>query len=177
VTGRSSRPIRIAVAGTSAGANLAVGATLAHARTPAAPAAQLLAYPVLHGDPKSPSRTAFAEGYGFTSQAIEWFIGQYLTHPDQRRDPRFAPVLSPHLATLPPTVLGGAGLDPLRDDTRLFLKRLRAEGVTVVSFEEPTLPHGFWKYAPLADTAADAATRMCEAFRDLLDSTADRPAP
>ncbi|WP_413100079.1 alpha/beta hydrolase fold domain-containing protein [Streptomyces sp. Inha503] len=129
------------------------------------------------GDPATPSRTAFAEGYGLTSPAIEWFIGQYLSHPDQRRDPRFAPLLSPDLASLPPTVLVGAGLDPLRDDARLFLERLRAEGVTVVPFEELTLPHGFWKYAPLADTAADAATRMCETFRDLLDSTVDGPAP
>ncbi|MGP4009718.1 alpha/beta hydrolase fold domain-containing protein [Streptomyces sp. 4N124] len=66
------------------GTDLAVGAALALARTP------------------------FAEGYGLTSQAIEWFIGQYLTHPDQRQDPRFAPVLSPDLATLPPAVLVGA---------------------------------------------------------------------
>ncbi|MET9685613.1 alpha/beta hydrolase fold domain-containing protein [Streptomyces coeruleorubidus] len=108
---------RIAVAGTSAGANLAVGAALALAHTPSAPVAQLLACPVLHGDPARPSRTAFAEGYGLTSQAIEWFIGQYLTHPDQRRDPRFAPVLSPDLGTLPPTVLVGAGLDPLPSRT------------------------------------------------------------
>ncbi|MFE9644944.1 hypothetical protein ACFYO0_12645 [Streptomyces sp. NPDC006365] len=66
---------------------------------------------------------------------------------------------------------------PVRDDARLFLERLRAKGVRVLFFEEPTLPHGFWKYAALADTAANAAASMCEAFHSLLDSTADRPAP
>ncbi|MFJ8148707.1 alpha/beta hydrolase [Streptomyces sp. NPDC096048] len=177
LTGHSSGPTRIAVAGTSAGANLAVGAALALAGTPFAPVAQLLAYPLLHGDPTTQSRTDFADGYGLTSQAIEWLVDQYLTHPAQRQDPRFAPALSADLAALPPTVLVGAGLDPLRDDAREFLGRLRAEGVRTLAFEEPTLPHGFWKYAALANTVSEAAIRMCEAFRGLLDDTAGPRAP
>ncbi|WP_217243215.1 hypothetical protein [Streptomyces sp. AC555_RSS877] len=65
----------------------------------------------------------------------------------------------------------------MRADARLFRERLLVKGVTVLPFEEPPLPHGFWEYAPLADTAADAAITMWEAFRDLLDSTTDRQAP
>ncbi|MEU0029643.1 hypothetical protein [Streptomyces sp. NPDC006335] len=68
-------------------------------------------------------------------------------------------------------------LDPLRDEARPFRERLLMKGVTVLPFEEPTLPHGFRQYAPLADTAADGAITMCEAFRDLLDSATDRPVP
>ncbi|WP_413100078.1 alpha/beta hydrolase fold domain-containing protein [Streptomyces sp. Inha503] len=52
--GRSSRPMRVAVAGTSAGANLAVGAALALAHTPCAPVTQLLAYLLLQGTPRHP---------------------------------------------------------------------------------------------------------------------------
>lgn len=169
--GRPPRPLAIAVAGTSAGANLAVGAALALAHAPSAPVAQLLAYPVASGDATLPSRVEFAEGYGLTSRAIEWFTEAYLSDPAQRRDPRFAPVLAPDLAGLPPTVLVGAGLDPLRDDARLLLERLRASGVRVLPSEEPTLPHGFWKYAEISDAAHDAVVRMCEAFRGLLDGT------
>ncbi|WP_443227349.1 alpha/beta hydrolase fold domain-containing protein [Streptomyces sp. 2A115] len=71
LTGHSSRPTRIAVADTSAGADLAVGAALALAHTPSAQVVQLLACPVLHGGLATPSRTAFAEGYGPTSQGQE----------------------------------------------------------------------------------------------------------
>ncbi|NUU21884.1 MAG: alpha/beta hydrolase fold domain-containing protein, partial [Streptomycetaceae bacterium] len=124
------------------------------------------------GDPAAPSRTEFARGYGLTSQAIEWFIDAYLAHPGQRRDPRFAPALSPDLAALPPTVLVSAGLDPLRDEARDFLRRLRASGVRVLPSEEPALPHGFWKYAAVSETAKDAALRMCASFRGLLDEVA-----
>ncbi|MHC3474756.1 alpha/beta hydrolase [Streptomyces sp. 7R007] len=172
VLGGSDRPVRVAVAGTSAGANLAIGAALALARTREAPVAQLLAYPIASGDAELPSRIRFAEGYGLTSHAIERFIEAYLSHPAQRQDPRFAPALSPDLAVLPPTVLVSAGFDPLRDDARLLLDRLRTEGVRVLPLEESTLPHGFWKYARLSDAADAAVTRMCGAFRDLLDSIA-----
>ncbi|CAM5699893.1 alpha/beta hydrolase [Streptomyces canus] len=168
--GHGDHPVRVAVAGTSAGANLGVGAALALAQTREAPVAQLLVCPITSGDPGLPSRAEFAVGYGLTSQAIERFIDAYLAHPAQRHDPRFAPALSPDLAALPPTVLVSAGCDPLRDDARLFVHRLRAEGVRVLAREEPTLPHGFWKYAASSSVAHDAVTRMCDTFRGVLDS-------
>jgi acetyl esterase len=165
---------RVAVAGPSAGANLALGAALALAGTAAAPVAQLLAYPLVSGDPSYPSRTEAGQGYGLTSEAIEWCLGRYLRDPAERHDPRAAPLLSPHLASAPPAVVLGAGLDPLRDEARALAERLRAAAVPVHYFEEPTLPHGFWKFAPLADAARAAATRMGKAFRALLDAAVDR---
>ncbi|MFG2273619.1 alpha/beta hydrolase [Streptomyces chartreusis] len=158
---------RIAVAGSSAGANLALGAALAS--SPSAPVAQLLLCPFASGDPTLPSRTEFAEGYGLTSRAVEWFIEAYVSDAAQRQDPRFAPVLSGNLDVLPPTVLFSSGLDPLRDDARVLSKRLRASGVHVLASEEPTLPHGYFRYAGLSEAAKDAAERMNTAFRDLLD--------
>jgi acetyl esterase len=161
---------RVAVAGPSAGANLALGAALALAGTPAAPVAQMLACALVSGDRSYPSRTELGEGYGLTSEAIEWCLGQYLTDSAERHDPRAAPLLSPDLGSAPPTVVVGAGLDPLRDEARALAERLRAAAVPVRYFEEPTLPHGFWKFAPLADAARAAAVRMGGAFRTMLDA-------
>jgi acetyl esterase len=162
---------RVAVAGPSAGANLALGAALALAGSAAAPRAQLLAYPLVNGDPSYPSRTELGEGYGLTSEAIEWCLGQYLTDPVSRHDPRVAPLLSPDLVSAPPAVVLGAGFDPLRDEARALADRLRSVGVPVRYLEEPAMPHGFWKFAPVADAAYTAAHRMGAAFRDLLDAT------
>lgn len=168
---------RVAVAGPSAGANLALGAALALTGTPAAPVAQLLAYPLVSGDPAYPSRIELGEGYGLTSAAIEWCLGRYLTGPEQRRDPRFAPLLSPDLASAPPAVVVGAGLDPLRDEARALAERLRDAAVPVRYLEEPTLPHGFWKFAPVAEAARAAASGMGDAFRALLDAAWNPAAP
>lgn len=165
---RKQLAAKVAVAGASAGANLALGAALALAGTESAPVAQLLAYPLISGDPSYPSRTERGDGYGLTSQVVEWCIQQYLGDPALRTDPRFAPLLSPDLGTAPPTVVVGAGFDPLRDEARALAERLRAAAVPVRYLEEPTLPHGFWKFAPLAHAARTAAHRMTCAFSELL---------
>lgn len=159
---------RVAVAGPSAGANLALGAALALAGTAAAPVALLLVNPLVHGHPAYPSRTALADAYGLTSERVEWCTEQYLVDPAQRDDPRFAPLLSPDLGTLPPTVLVVAGQDPLRDEGRELGARLRAAGVPVDFGEEPGMPHGFWRFAELSDAAGSAVARMSALFRDRL---------
>lgn len=169
---------RVAVAGPSAGANLAIGAALALAGTPDAPIAQLLAYPLVSGDPAYPSRREgregrggreVGEGYGLTSETLERCLQAYLPRPSLRADPRFAPLLSPHLAAAPPSVVVTAGLDPLRDEGRELAERLRAAGVPVWFAEEPTLPHGFWKFAPVARAAGEASRRMGAAFAGLIE--------
>lgn len=160
---------RVAVAGPSAGANLALGAALALAGTPAAPVAQLLVNPLVHGDPAYPSRTELADAYGLTSARVEWCVEQYLPDPSYRRDPRFAPLLAPDLAGLPPTVLVVAGRDPLRDEGRELGARLRAAGVPVDLSEEPGLPHGFWRFADVSDAAGSAVARMGALLRARLD--------
>ncbi|WP_134741104.1 alpha/beta hydrolase [Nocardioides sp. 503] len=160
---------RVAVAGPSAGANLAMGAALALAGTDAAPVAQLLVNPLVHGDPAYASRSELADAYGLTSQRLEWCVGQYLVDPTQRDDPRFAALLSPDLGLLPPTVLVVAGRDPLRDEGRELGRRLRAAGVAVEASEEPGMPHGFWRFALLSDAAGSAVARMSALFRARLD--------
>lgn len=166
--GRAAAP-RVAVAGPSAGANLAVNAALALSGTPSAPVGLLLAYPLLGGAAELPSRHEFAHGPGLTTRALDWLLEQYLTDPADREDVRFSSLLSDRLSSLAPVVLLGAGLDPLRDDARAFADLLRASGGRVVQFEEPTLPHGFWKFAPSAPAARRAAMAMCLAFRAVLD--------
>ena len=161
---------RVAVAGPSAGGNLALGAALALADTPAAPVAQLLAYPVISGDPAYPSRTEVGPGHGLDSATLELCFGAYLPGPHLRTDPRFAPLLHPALASAPPSVVVTAGLDPLRDEGRDLAVRLRAAGVAVRFAEEATLPHGFWKFAPVARVAGAASARMGRALAELIEA-------
>lgn len=46
-------------------------------------------------------------------------------------DPRFSPLLFPSHASLPPAFVTYNGMDPLRDDARLWIKVLREAGVKV----------------------------------------------
>ena len=92
-------PDRIAVAGDSAGGNLAtVVAQLAAAAGGPAPAFQVLIYPVSDYSRKRPSYETFADGFFLTREEMDWFRDNYFACADQRSDPRASPILAADLA-------------------------------------------------------------------------------
>src|SRR5436190_399102 len=84
----STDPARLAVAGDSAGGNLAAGvARLAAADGGTAPAFQLLFYPWLDLSSKRQSYRLFGDGFFLTEAGIDWYAGHYLTDASDARDP------------------------------------------------------------------------------------------
>ena len=82
-------PTRIAVAGDSAGGNLAaVVAQLARDAGGPRSCFQLLVYPVTDHEFDSASMNENAEGYFLTRDAMRWFYGHYLNDPAEGDDPR-----------------------------------------------------------------------------------------
>jgi acetyl esterase len=125
---------RLAVAGDSAGGNLAaVVAQLSKARGGPRLALQALFYPVVDFTlASSPSRIQFGGGDFFLSnQDMEWFRELYLTDPSQASDPRVSPLLASDMTGLPPALIVAAGCDVLLDEGRAYADRLRAAGVPV----------------------------------------------
>ena len=89
-------PTRIALAGDSAGGNLA--AVVAHqARDEGGPGVcfQLLIYPVTDHEFDSASMDDNAEGYFLTRAAMQWFYSHYLNDPAEGADPRVSPCARP----------------------------------------------------------------------------------
>jgi acetyl esterase len=125
---------RIAVAGDSAGGNLAaVVCQLAKARGGPRIAFQALFYPLMDFTlAPSPSRVQFGGGDFFlANRDMEWFRELYLTDPTHASDPRVSPLLAPDVSGLPPTLIVAAGCDLLVDEGRAYADRLRAAGVPV----------------------------------------------
>ena len=93
-------PDRIAVAGDSAGGNLAtVVAQLAAAGDgprAALPGADLPGHRLLGAS--APSYSTFAEGFFLTREEMDWFRDNYFASPDDRTDPRASPILAEDLA-------------------------------------------------------------------------------
>lgn len=166
---------RLAVAGSSAGGNLAAAAAIA-ARDAGGPriAHQLLFYPVLAPPPGNayPSYVENAEGYMMTRADLEWFWEHYLPAGGDRMDGigyTAAPMLVEDLSNLAPATVVTAGLDPLRDEGRAYVERLVAAGVAADLIEVAGMLHGFtWMTGVLtrAATVVDsAATGLGEALR------------
>jgi acetyl esterase len=136
-------PTRLAVAGDSAGGNLAA-ATALLARERAGPALryQGLLYPCLDPDCESASAKALASGYLLTRNAMVWFWGHYLKSAADRANPLASP-LRAKLAGLPAATVVTAEFDPLRDEGEAYADRLRAAGVTVTGRRYLGMIHGF----------------------------------
>lgn len=157
---------RIAIAGDSAGGNLAA-VTAIVARDDEAPAlcSQILVYPVAAGTPDSYSHHAFAEKLLLTRRNILWFYDQYLNGPEEATDPRFAPLETVDLSGLPPTLLIVAGYDPLRDEGLAYGERLRLAGVDVTVSNYEGMIHGFLTMSDAVDQGKVAIDQICATLR------------
>jgi acetyl esterase len=163
-------PDRLAIAGDSAGGNLAavVAQVLRDEGGPRL-AAQLLVYPSTDFAGDYPSRAENAEGYFLTLADMEWFANHYVGEASDLTDRRLSPLLAEDLAGLPPAVVVTAEYDPLRDEGEAYAHALEREGVPVTLRRYDGLIHGFFDLGALSPAAADAVRDTCAELRRLLD--------
>ncbi len=164
-------PSRIAVAGDSAGGNLAAAVSLlAREDGGASPAMQALIYPVTDAVGGQRSRDEFAQGFLLTKADMDWFERHYLPAAADRADPRVSVLRSADLSGLPPAYIATAGFDPLRDEGEAYGQRLREARVEVVVRRHPGLIHGFANMTAISPTAEAAMSELAGAVRMGIDS-------
>lgn len=161
---------RLALAGDSAGANLALAVSrLAAAQGGPRIAYQCLFYPVADGRCDSASYAAFAEGCFLTRAMMQWFWQQYLERPEQVDDPLASPLRAAELAGLPPTTLISAEFDPLRDEGEALAQRLLQAGVACRWQRYAGMIHGFVSMAPFVERGAEALALAAADLRAALN--------
>jgi acetyl esterase/lipase len=123
-------PGQLAVAGWSAGANIAAVACQL-ARDAGGPdiLGQVLLAPVTDADTGRPSYEENADGYLLTAAGMRWFWDHY-ADPADRKDPKASP-LRGDLHDLPPALIVTAEFDPLRDEGIAYAEALASAGVPV----------------------------------------------
>jgi acetyl esterase len=159
---------KIAVAGDSAGGNLAAVIAL-RARDEGGPhlCAQLLIYPVTdHHTSNMPSYTENAEGYGLTRASMEWFWDHYLADAAHATHPHAAPTHAKTLENLPPTLIITAQYDPLRDEAEQYGKKLQSAGVRTDIKRWDGVNHGFFFWVGIVDKAGAAMDEACAWLKD-----------
>lgn len=147
---------RVALAGDSAGGNLAAAVAQQARDEGVALAGALLLYPAtdLEGATDYLSRSQNATGYRLTATDMSAFESAYVADAD-RADPRISPLYG-RLDGLCPTVVAVAGYDPLRDEGTAYAELLERSGVDVTLRSYPDLIHGFFGMAGVS-AACDRA--------------------
>ena len=150
---------KIAVAGDSAGGNLAaVMALMARNQNGPKVRYQVLIYPLVDYRCKSPSYERYGKGYGILeAETMYWFQKHYLGQDtNNHEDWRASPLLAESHDGLPPALIIAAGCDVLRDEARAYASKLIEAGVSVDFKEYQGVLHGFFGLTQMIDEADDA---------------------
>jgi acetyl esterase len=158
---------RLAVAGDSAGGNLAavVAQQLTSDGTPLA--GQFLIYPAVDAQGAYPSRTENGRGYFLEQDTIDWFLDNYAGSSPDIKDPRLSPLYG-DLSGLPPAIIVTAEFDPLRDEGEAYGKALEAAGGRADVCRYAGMIHGFFDMGAFSPAAQAAIEEGCTRFGDLI---------
>lgn len=167
-------PRAVAVAGDSAGGNLAaVVARLARDRD--LPLAhQLLIYPATDTAMDTPSYREFGDGYGLDAGSMARFTELYAGAAD-RRDPRLAPLRAPDLSRLASATVVTAECDVLRDEGEAYARRLADAGVEVAHRRFDGMVHSFFLLPEVFDAGMDARRWTVHRLRSVLGAAIRLP--
>ncbi len=167
-------PERVAVAGESAGGNLAINVAIAARDDEGLGDADavLAVYPVAGSDLETPSYIENQNAVPLGRADIEWFVGHYLNGMDEAMDPRIDIVGGADLAGLPPVTIVSAEIDPLRSEGEALRDKLEAAGVDVAYENWNGVTHEFFGMAAVVPEAKEAQDFAGERLRAALGSTA-----
>ncbi|HTF59506.1 MAG TPA: alpha/beta hydrolase [Actinomycetes bacterium] len=159
---------RLAVAGDSAGGNLAAVVALgARDRGGPAIAFQLLVYPVLDVAGGTASWQEYADGYHLTADGMRWYWDHYLGGADGAA-PDASPLRAAFVGGLPPALVIGAEYDILRDEGEAYAARLAEAGVDATASRHAGVVHGFVRWRAVTGAAEDALQEAAAALRSAL---------
>ena len=159
-------PSRLAVAGDSAGGNLAaVVCLMAKAAGEPKIDLQLLIYPGIEMTCAFKSHQSFGSDYRLTRELIAWFYGHYFSTQDDKTQWQASPINAPDLAGLPPAFILTAGYDPLQDEAKAYADKLALAGVAVKHSHYAGMIHGFITMPGAIDKAGEALTECADELR------------
>ena len=158
----------VAVAGDSAGGNLAAVAALMCRDRKVELKAQVMAFPFIALDVTSRSYIEYSKGFFLTGKQGAWFSAQYMNGPQDALDPKLSPILWGDFEGLPPALILTAEYDPLRDQGEAYADTLARAGVEVTSLRVRGVTHGF---TALPGVGGDAFAMMGGYLRKKFGST------
>lgn len=167
---------RIAVAGDSAGGNLAASiAVMAAQRGGPHIRLQALLYPITNCDFTTASYREFESGLNLDAAAMRWFWSHYAPDETARTHPLASPLRASldELGSLPRALVITAECDVLRDEGEAYAHKLASAGVPVTAVRFGGVLHSFMMIDQLAQEwqSASAMRLLSSELRQALGTT------
>ena len=167
-------PKRIAVAGESAGGNLAENvAILARDQRERQPLHVLLVYPVASSNMSSDSYAKYRDAKPLNKAMMGWFTDQYFRSPADAQDPRIN-LVAAKLSGLPETTIINAEIDPLLSDGKLLAESLKAAEVSVTQKTYAGVTHEFFGMGAVVSDAKAAMDFASKRLKSAFEAAANR---
>ena len=170
-------PAQVAVAGESAGGNLATAVCLmAKERKGAMPIHQLLIYPVTNYDFNNPSYRDNKDAKPLNAAMMRWFFNNYLNTPNDGENKFVSPLRAriEDLKGLPPTTVITAEIDPLRNEGIAYEEKLKIAGVDIEAKDFEGVTHEFFGMAPVLNEAVEAEVFAAERLKGAFDKAKNK---
>lgn len=159
---------KIAVAGESAGGNLAANVSLmARDKKIRMPLYAVLVYPVANDDMNADSYAKYADAKPLSKAMMGWFVKNYLANEAQSADVRISLVRA-NLKGFPKTLIIGAEIDPLQSEGKMLADRLKATGVATDYELYEGVTHEFFGMAAVVPEAKDAQALAARKLKSAL---------
>ncbi len=149
-------PKKVAVAGESAGGNLALNVAIrARDEKFQLPIHELLIYPVAGSNMETASYKKYGDAKPLNKPMMNWFFDNYLNTPAEKNDPRIN-LVAADLKGLKPCTIITAQIDPLQSEGEELAKKMKKQGVAVRYKNYEGVTHEFFGMAPILRDARSA---------------------
>ncbi len=156
---------KIAVAGESAGGNLAANVSMmARDKGIQMPVYQVLVYPLASNDANSESYVKYAAAKPLNKPMMGWFVKNALTTAAEAADPRIS-LVKANLKGMPATLIIGAEIDPLQTEGKLLYDQLKAANVDAAYELYHGVTHEFFGMAAVVPQAKEAQALAAKKLR------------
>ena len=158
-------PKRVAVAGESAGANLALNVAIAaREQKIQLPVHELLVYPVAGVYMSTSSYKENANAKPLNRDMMGWFFKNYLSDPKQKNDKRIN-LLTANFQGLSDATIITAQIDPLRSEGMELAEKMKASGVDVKYKNYNGVTHEFFGMGAVVNKAKQAVSEAAAGLR------------
>ena len=127
--------------------------------------AQILLYPLMQLTNFKPPKPGPQDWLQFGFMALK-FINEHYVAGANANETRLSPLFEKNLRGLPPAYVLTCGLDPLRDEGKLYADNMSCHGVKVKYHHEKAMPHGFLNFSRVFPKGRTIPLEVAEFIRD-----------